>query len=303
MKKLSYEEVYKYIEKEGFLLLSPDYKNSITPLEIKCPKGHTYHTTLDNFKKKRKSFGCTQCKYEEKSKASIKKVSYNKVLNYVYSSGHILLTSKNDYKGVSKPIIVRCSNGHTYIDTFTNFKKRVNKCEKCYKDSKLKEIIERCEELDYKLNTNEFISTKHPLDITCSKGHQISPSYDSFILKNNKCRFCGYSRGEESVENVLRDIGVSFIRQYRFDGCRNIRPLPFDFFLPDFNAVIEYDGSHHYESVYHKSGIDSYERTIVNDKIKNDFCNTNNIEILRIPYFMSDKIDILIRDFIIKLKE
>lgn len=73
MKKLSYEEVYKYIEKGGFLLLSPDYKNSITPLEIKCPKGHTYHTTLDNFKKKRKSFGCTQCKYEEKSKASIKK--------------------------------------------------------------------------------------------------------------------------------------------------------------------------------------------------------------------------------------
>ena len=38
MKKLSYEEVYKYIEKEGFLLLSPDYKNSITPLEIKCPR-------------------------------------------------------------------------------------------------------------------------------------------------------------------------------------------------------------------------------------------------------------------------
>lgn len=42
---------------------------------------------------------------------------------------------------------------------------------------------------------------------------------------------------------------VNFIPQYPFDGCVYKGQLYFDFYLPDFNACIEYDGIHHFESV------------------------------------------------------
>lgn len=33
-----------------------------------------------------------------------------------------------------------------------------------------------------------------------------------------------------------------FIIQHKFKNCRDIRPLPFDFYLPKLNTCIEYDG-------------------------------------------------------------
>lgn len=47
--KHNYEEVKEYIEKEGFMLLSVEYINNKSSLDIQCPKGHIFHPTLDNF--------------------------------------------------------------------------------------------------------------------------------------------------------------------------------------------------------------------------------------------------------------
>ena len=47
--KHNYEEVKEYIEKEGFILLSVEYINNKSSLDVQCPKGHIFHPTLDNF--------------------------------------------------------------------------------------------------------------------------------------------------------------------------------------------------------------------------------------------------------------
>lgn len=38
---LTIKEIEKIVKDEGFMLLSKEYKNAKTPLELKCPKGHT----------------------------------------------------------------------------------------------------------------------------------------------------------------------------------------------------------------------------------------------------------------------
>ena len=42
---------------------------------------------------------------------------------------------------------------------------------------------------------------------------------------------------------------INYIREKRFKDCKNIKPLPFDFYLPEKNICIEYDGEHHFKSI------------------------------------------------------
>lgn len=74
------------------------------------------------------------------------------------------------------------------------------------------------------------------------------------------------------------------IPQYTFDGCRNKKQLPFDFFLPDLNTVIEYQGKQHFEPIKYFGGDVQFEKRTINDNIKRNFCQDNNIPLLEIKY-------------------
>lgn len=62
----------------------------------------------------------------------------------------------------------------------------------------------------------------------------------------------------------------------------NLDKLPFDFFLPEKNICIEYDGEQHYKDIF---GNKSHKQTKINDSIKNKFCSENSINLIRIPYY------------------
>lgn len=101
---------------------------------------------------------------------------------------------------------------------------------------------------------------------------------------------CGHhqlSKGELLIEQILKEFDISFINQYTFVGCKDILPLPFDFYLPDYNCCIEYDGKQHFE----KCGSWDFEICKKHDNIKNQYCKQNNIKIIRIPYWDKDKIN------------
>lgn len=48
------------------------------------------------------------------------------------------------------------------------------------------------------------------------------------------------------IRQLLRDYKVQYIPQYKFLDCKDQRPLPFDFYLPEYNTCIEYDGGQHF---------------------------------------------------------
>ncbi len=59
MKKHTYEFVKKYIENEGYTLLSNNYINSKTKLEVKCNKdGHVWYPCFGDIKSGK---GCPKC--------------------------------------------------------------------------------------------------------------------------------------------------------------------------------------------------------------------------------------------------
>lgn len=69
----------------------------------------------------------------------------------------------------------------------------------------------------------------------------------------------------------------------KFDECKNKRHLPFDFYIPEQNLCIEFNGTQHYKmSTYF--GEESFKKTQINDEIKRNFCKENNVQLLIIKY-------------------
>lgn len=60
--------------------------------------------------------------------------------------------------------------------------------------------------------------------------------------------------------------------------------LTFDFYLPEHNICIEYDGEQHFKPIKIFGGNLYFKQIKYHDKIKTQYCKTNNIELIRIPY-------------------
>jgi len=76
----------------------------------------------------------------------------------------------------------------------------------------------------------------------------------------------------------------------KFNSCKNIKELPFDFYLPEYNICIEYDGQHHFNIVSKFGGENFLNKVRQNDKIKDNWCSENNIKLIRISYKKKNKI-------------
>ncbi len=74
---------------------------------------------------------------------------------------------------------------------------------------------------------------------------------------------------------------IKYKREQKFKKCKNKRELPFDFYLPEKNLLIEYDGSQHF---YPKFKEENLTKIQLNDKIKNRFCKENKIRLVRINF-------------------
>lgn len=104
------------------------------------------------------------------------------------------------------------------------------------------------------------------------------------------CPKCKESRGEKSVRQWLESHNIEYKYEYLFSDCKDKNPLPFDFYIPGYNICIEYDGIQHFEPIdFAGRGKEWaalwFETTQRHDKIKTDYCQNNNILLLRIPYF------------------
>lgn len=162
-----------------------------------------------------------------------------------------------------------------------------------------KDFIIRCKEkhgdkFDYSMTF--YSGRRKPIDIICKK-HGLFKQEARLHLDGWGCRKCKNSRLEDLLSMGLSEINEPYERDKKFIDCRNINPLPFDFYLPLRNQLIECDGIQHRESVPYFGGIERLESQIINDNIKNNWCEKNSIRLIRLS--SEDEI----KNFIENLKE
>ena len=92
------------------------------------------------------------------------------------------------------------------------------------------------------------------------------------------------SVGENLIECWLNKNSIKYETQKTFNECKNKKKLRYDFYLPNQNILIEYDGRQHFEPVKSFGGDIGFKNQMIHDKIKNDYALSNGFNLLRIPY-------------------
>lgn len=122
------------------------------------------------------------------------------------------------------------------------------------------------------------------------------------FVNGSRCPRCNESKGEKQLDLILSKYNIYHSSQYTFDDLRGIgggllrfdAPVFWDADKTKLRMLIEYDGIFHYEKQYDN---DRFETLLIHDELKNQYCNNNNIKLLRIPYWEFSNIEeILIRE-------
>jgi very-short-patch-repair endonuclease len=182
-----------------------------------------------------------------------------------------------------------------------------------YYQKVLKHLNGRCpEKVSYKKTTEEFIleskevwGDKYDYSLTKYEGalNNIKVIFNGIVYeqrakshlegsapefrKNDESRLNDLllksdEKGEKEIEEFLKKFKINFNRNYILEGIK------FDFYIQSIRTCIEFDGLYHFQSVESLGGIKTLNKTKINDKIKNDYCEDNYIELVRIKY---DRID------------
>jgi very-short-patch-repair endonuclease len=128
-----------------------------------------------------------------------------------------------------------------------------------------------------------YIGSFKKIKLICPIHGEFEQSSDKHV-KGHGCLFCKESKGEKEIRVYLENNKIKHLQQYVFNDCRDRYPLPFDFYLPNYNMCIEFDGRQHFEAVDRWGGLNGLLDQQKKDEIKNKYCLDNNIKLLRIAH-------------------
>lgn len=128
----------------------------------------------------------------------------------------------------------------------------------------------------------------------CDCGNVVYVSSTSLASGVTKSCGCMKSYGESKLRFIFDSLNIQYESQKRFDDCVNPHTnyqLKFDFYLPDKNICVEYDGKQHFTPIEHFGGVKAFEDGKYRDSIKNEYCNQHGIRMIRISYKEIDNIN------------
>lgn len=203
-----------------------------------------------------------------------------------------------EYTGANYRILHRCKiDGHEWLATPANILFGCG-CPEC-RNRMLSDIFVKShntyvEQLSF-VNPDlevigEYVNAKTPILHRCKVDGYVWKITPSNVLSGQGCPQCQESIGERKIRQWLESNNITYIYQKSFEGCNDKKTLPFDFYIPDYNLCIEFDGRQHFEPVDFSGkgedyALEQFLLTQYHDSIKTKYCEGNNIKLLRIPYF------------------
>lgn len=275
------------------ILVSKTIKVSRTKLDMICGCGNLFTVTFNAFAQQNKR-QCNVCGREIGDKQ--RRSNLLSAVEYIESNTTLKYVS-GDYKSNTSKLILRCGCGELMERSLTSIQSTVNAnkiscCIPCdIKARALKQthpmeiILDYIEnETDCSYVSGEYKHYKSKLVFRCKCGKEFKTTWDSFKSSGKQtCNTCSkqQSKAERKIELYLCENNIEFISEYRFDDCRYKNTLPFDFYIPELNLCMEYDGEFHYRDTKIHNVVLQQAR----DTIKDSYCLEKGIRLVRIPYY------------------
>lgn len=305
MKKLEIKDIINranYLHNNKYIYDFTDYKNINSKIKIICPThGEFYQRVFDHLC----GHGCLLCGIEKNADKKRNKLNFlidkaNKIHNFSYD--YSLL---KDYKSMHDSVNIICpAHGQFSLSLHSHINKKRG-CRLCAlersKDTK-KDFVNKSNKIHnffYNYDEVDYKNSKTKVIIKCPIHGDFNQRPMDHINSKQGCPICSESRGEKEIRRILRELDISFVSQKRFDDLKYRSFLYFDFYLPSYNTCIEFDGEQHFSSFDIFGGQKSFEIVKERDRIKNEYCDKNDINLLRITYQDKD-IDNIIRNYILK---
>ena len=133
----------------------------------------------------------------------------------------------------------------------------------------------------------EYVHCEKNIKCKCKIDGHIWEAMPNNLKRGTGCPICNASKGEKRISRYLSKHGISFEPQKIYDELIGIggKNLLYDFYLPDYNLLIEYQGNFHDGTVTgsYQRNFD-FERQIEHDRRKKKYAKDNGIRFLEIWY-------------------
>ena len=202
---------------------------------------------------------------------------------------------KTNYVNYQTNVIITCHIHGDFEQTPANHLKGEG-CYYCGRDktsNSKRVILEESIQKANNIHNNYYDYSKVKFDKTIDKVIIICPKHGEFEqiwhnhLRGEGCPKCNRSKGENKVINFLISKNINYIEQYRINIDKGINPSGYafiDFYLPEYNIFIEYNGQQHYIAKDKFGGEIRFQQQLKRDQFVRDYCKNNQIKLIEIMY-------------------
>lgn len=281
------------------------YVNNTTKIKIICSEHGVFEQTPKNHLK---GSGCKKC-------GKIKCINSRKITTKEFiSKSKQIHNDKYDYSnvvinGVRNKVKITCSiHGEFNQEAYKHLSG--HGCKRCtiidnphFIKMSNEEFVSKSKKVHgniYNYDNSIYNGSKELIEIKCEK-HGIFQQLAGVHMAGHGCPFCSQSKGEREISKTLKSLNINFVEQKKFNKCLNEktgRVLKFDFYLPELNLLIEYDGEQHFKPIDFFGGQKELVKRQKLDKIKNRYANDNGFKLLRIPYYEKESISKIIQQIV-----
>lgn len=264
---------------------------------IKCLDcGRRITTNTGELFRNRRKHICSKCHYKRRDTAAneeiIRKRLEGKASNVTFFM--------QDRKGIRHNMVsFTCNNcGRINTKEIANFLKHKYDCGYCEGTKQSKDTDIFLKELHEKHGNKftlltEYVNVKIPVKIKCNKCGFIRDIKPAALLRSGYCPKCDKkdSIGEKKIAKFLEQNNIKYISQMYFSNW-NIGIHYFDFYIPQYNLILEYHGIQHYEyNTYFHKNFEEFQYRQKKDIEKKETALKNGFNYISIKYTLLNNLD------------
>lgn len=314
---------YKKIAEEKFpnLEILEIFKKDTLYIKFKCKKHGEQIRRYFDFKDTK--YGCSGCGYENKKHYTKTKEQFIKEAQNIHGDKYDY--SNFEYKNENSASKIFCKKHQTFFimtphahigqkqncPICANEKKGIVKSLNRWKNIKEELNFDNYEYIDFD-NVFDPLNIHKKINIKCKQCGTTFNQDLFYHIHGRGCPECGKkSYGEKIINSFLENKGLilnqTYFREKKFDDLRSGKGgndfLRFDFYIPEKNTVIEFNGRQHYQELNtfyktHQEFLDAMKR----DQMKRDYCKSKGILELEIQSSNIKELDEILEEWYIKEK-
>jgi len=303
-KKYTDNQIQEFISPFGLIL---DNYETVKSIYAHDDIGYKYHFTLSNIKMGRTPSWLQNNPFALENVRLYLKINapYYELLDDKYISCKTkmrFICHKHEDKGIQYNSVDNIIHNH-HVCKYCGYQ-HLSEVKQISKE----QVIQLCKEKNVEYIDQYLKNGETYIQYQCiqhkSDGIQ-EMSLDHFRASLVPCRFCQITQGEFKVKTFLDKYHILYNFQHTFPDCKNIYVLKFDFYLPEYQIAIEYDGKQHYEPFNYfdteEENIKAFKDGQYRDRLKDEYCKNNSIHMIRIPYWDFNHIEQILRKELIDI--